>query len=396
MKKQLIIIYVHILLSSLPVSAQTIGEVLSIQSGLYNPSTRKDAQIALKQGDVKRAVTCYTDVVAQAQLLRNGGKGVKADLLAEYAYALALNHDFEAALINIDRARMLGAEYDDFYSAQVLTLMGYDDAAGQLMRFVKAPDWIDGIYQGLNEKYKTTASIIRDAPEAALKRANRLAATKQTIQAIALFEELAAVYPNSYIIYVDYSTVWESLGYYAYAAKLLQTGIDKMQDADENKQIFQNHLAKVNEQALRKTNSPLMKKFWGLDQMRMMTYVGASAGKDMFSMNGRFGVYTTDKFSTSVDIGIGYAGKQFSGNLGVSTYKTWGIFIAGMGFAGMFSKKSSFNYTMSAGLTFLNKSQTSSFDIMVNGYFPLTKGSTPSYSISVGKTIYFDFKGLKK
>lgn len=371
------------------------NELLSVTgTGKYNLTY--EAQVSLKQGDVDKALVAYSQAVELTQAQRNGGKGVKGDLMAEYAYTLALHHDFEAALLNIDRARMVGTKYGNFYAAQILTLMGYNDAAGQLMRQAKVPDWIDGIYQGQVEKYKTTASINRDTPDSALKRANRLAATKQTIQAMVLFEELKKVYPDTYIIYVDYSTVWESLGYYAYAAQLLQMGIDKMPDMDENKQVFQNHLGKVHEQAIRKTNAPLMKKFWDWEHARMMTYVGASGGKDMFSMNGRFGVYTSNKFSASLDLGMGYAGKQFSGNIGLSAYKTWGIFIAGMGFTERFSKKNSFNYTLSAGLTFLNKSQTSSFDIMVNGYIPFTKGSNPSYSISIGKTIYFDINRIKK
>lgn len=397
MGKRFIKLYVVLFLTAFtPIKAQSIGDVLLSGVGTSKNNLTYEAQVSLKQGDVGKAILAYSYVVAQTQAQRNAGKGVKGDILAEYAYALALNHDFEAALMNIDRARMIGTEYGDFYAAQILMLIGYTEAAQQLIQFAKVPDWIDGIYQGQVEKYKTTASIIRDAPETALKRANRLAATKQTIQAMVLFEELKNVYPDTYIIYVDYSTVWESLGYYAYAAQLLQKGIDKMPDMDGNKQIFQNHLGKVHEQAIRKTNVPMMKKFWDWEHARMMTYVGASGGKDMFSMNGRFGVYTSNKFSASLDLGMGYAGKQFSGNIGLSAYKTWGIFIAGMGFTERFSKKNSFNYTLSAGLTFLNKSQTSSFDIMVNGYFPFTKGSNPSYSISIGKTIYFDINRIKK
>ena len=288
--------------------------------------------------------------------------------MAEYAYALALHHDFEAALMNIDRARMVGTKYGDFYAAQVLMLMGYSEVSKQLMKQAKVPEWIGGTYQGLNEKYKTIVSINRDAPEVTLKRANKLAANRQTIQAMALFEELAMLYPSTYIIYVDYSTVWENLGYYAYAAQLLQKGIELMpQEQNENKQIFTNHLAKVNQMKSTLEDASWIKRLLGMNPPKMMTYIGASVAKDFYSLNGRMGLYTSNKFSASVNIGLNYASEEFSGSIGLSAYKAWGIFVGGLGVTDMFGKDSNtFSLTPSIGLSFLNKSQTSSFDIMVS------------------------------
>lgn len=376
---------------------QTLGEAILSGINTGNSNLTNEARVCLKMGDVDKALVTYSQAVEQKQAQRSGGKGVKGDLLAEYGYSLALHHDFEAALMNIDRARMVGTKYGDFYAAQVLALMGYTDAAQQLMQLAKVPDWINGVYQGLNDKYKTTASINRDTPETALKRANRLAANRQTIQAIALFEELAAIYPDAYIIYVDYSTVWESIGCFAYAAQLLQKGISLMpEDQNEAKQVFGNHLQKINAMNVQMVNAPWIRKMIGMGAPKLMTYAGASLAKDMYMLNGRMGFYTSNKFSASFDIGMGYAGSQFSGNVGVSAYKTWGFFVGGLGLADRFSKdNNTFNFTTTAGLTFLNKKQTSSFDIMVTGYFPVTGGNC-SYSISIGKTIYFDLNRKKK
>jgi len=358
----------------------------------------KRAQQYLKDGDVDNAIASYVSATNRSQEQRNAGKGVDGDLLAEYSYALALHHDFEAALMNIDRARMVGTKYGDFYAAQVLTLMGYKDAAQQLMRQAKVPDWINGVYQELYEKYKTTASINRDAPETALKRANKLAANRQTIQAMALFEELKALYDSTYIIHVDYSTVWESLGYYAYAVHLLQKGIDLMpQNENEHKQIFQSHLMRVNEMKARFENASWMKRLLGMNPPKLMTYVGASAAKDMYSLNGRMGLYTSNKFSASVNVGVNYASEQFSGSIGVSGYKAWGILVGGLGITDMFGKDmNTLSLTPSVGLSILDKSQTSSIDIMLNGYIPFSSEQKFSYSISIGKTIYFDLNGLLK
>lgn len=365
---------------------------------LLKNNNYEESRDALKHGHIDIALAHYSNKTQQMHDDRSFGAGVNGELMAEYAYTLALHHDFEAALMNIDRARMVGTKYGDFYAAQVLTLMGYTDAAQQLMKQVKVPDWIDGIYQGLNEKYKTTASINLDAPETALKRANKLAANRQTIQAVALFEELAAIYPNTYIIYVNYSTVWESLGHYAYAAQLLQKGINLMpQEENGNKQVFQNHLAKVNQMKASFENVSWLKRLLGMNPPKMMTYVGAGIAKDMYSLNGRMGVYTSNKFSASLNVGLNYASEQFSGSIGVSAYKAWGVFVGGLGVTDMFSKEqNTFSLTPSVGLSFLNKSQTSSFDVMVNGYIPFSSEQKFSYSISIGKTIYFDLNGLLK
>lgn len=384
------------------VCGQSIGEVFGIVKPNISDIERTHALI--KNEKLREALDIYGDINHQLQNNRKTGSGVDGTFLAEYAYALALHHDFEAALMNIDRARMVGTKYGDFYASQVLTLIGYTDPAQQLMKQAKMPDWINGIYQGLNEKYKTmgstyrpVASINRDTPETALKRANKLAANRQTIQAIALFEELAAIYPKTYIIYVDYSTVWESLGNYAYAAELLQKGIGLMENQDENRHIFENHLAKINEQKGSFENVSWLKRLLGMNPPKMMTYVGAGIAKDMYSLNGRMGVYTSNKFSASLNVGLNYASEQFSGSIGVSAYKAWGVFVGGLGVTDMFSKEqNTFSLTPSVGLSFLNKSQTSSFDVMVNGYIPFSSEQKFSYSISVGKTIYFDLNGLLK
>lgn len=379
-------------------NGQSLGEAILSEINTDKSNLTNEARVCLKMGDVDKALVAYAQAVEQTQAQRNGGNGVKSDLLAEYAYTLALCHNFESALMNIDRARMVGTKYGDFYAAQVLILMGYTDAAQQLLKQAKVPEWIDGIYQGLNEKYKTTANINRDAPDVALKRANKLAANKQTIQAMALFEELATLYKDTYIIYVDYSTVWESLGYYAYAANLLQKGIDLMpQEENENKQVFLSHLTKVNGMKARYENPSWTKRIFGMNPPKLMTYVGASAAKDMYSLNGRMGLYTSNKFSASLNVGLNYAGEKFSGSIGVSGYKAWGIFVCGLGITDMFGKDMNmFSLTPSVGLSFLNKRQTSSFDITLSGYVPFSSDQEFSYSISIGKTIYFDLNRLLK
>ena len=164
-----------------------------------------------------------------------------------------------------------------------------------------------------------------------------------------------------------------------------------------NKQIFLNHLSKVNELKAKFENASWLKRLLGVNPPKLMTYVGASAAKDMYSLNGRVGLYTSNKFSASLNVGVNYASEEFSGSIGVSGYKVWGIFVGGLGITDMFGKDTNtFSLTPSIGLSFLDKSQTSSFDIMVNGYIPFSSEQKFSYSISIGKTIYFDLNGLLK
>ena len=399
MRKIALIVFLFIISSHL--FAQNMhNNIIMQQIGMNSPTIYREAQINLKLGDVDKALVRYSEAVKQAQKQRNSGHGVDAELLAEYAYTLALNHDFEAALINIDRARMLGMKYGDFYSAQILLLMGHNNAAEQLMKQAKVPNWINGVYQGLNQKFMTVRAINQDSPENALIRANKLAAQRQFIQAIALFEELITIYPDVPIFYIDYSTMWESLGYYGYAAQLLQKGLDRMpQDSInvDSRQVFINHLNSVNKMNEEFEDVPWLKRMLGMEPPKLMTYLGASFAKDVYSLNGRMGVYTSNKFSASLNLGLNYAGEQFSGTIGLSVYKAWGILVAGLGLSEQFSENSDmFSLAPSIGLTFLNKAQTSSFDIMLNGYVPFSSNQKFSYSISIGKTVYFDLNGLLK
>ncbi len=394
MKKMLVITFLYVVSS---LFAHSVELKIMQNNGEIYTATYKNAQINLKAGDVDKALVFYAQAVKQAHERRNSGHGVDAELLAEYAYALALNHDFEAALINIDRARMLGTKYVDFYSAQILLLMGHTYASEQFMKHAKIPNWIGDVYIEFSRKCAVVTTINRDTPENALIRANKLAAQRQFIQAIALFEELKTLYPEVSIINVDYSTLWESLGYYGYAEQLLQAGINKMPSSiDENsKQVFVNHLSEVVALKDKYENASWLKRILGMEPPKMMAYVGTSVAKDFFSVNGRIGFYSSNKFSASVNYGLNYAGEQFSGTVGVSANKAWGIFVVGLGLSDQFGEKSNiFSFSPSVGLTFLNKSQTSSFDIMLNGYIPFSSNQKFSYSISIGKTIYFDLNRL--
>lgn len=399
MRKSLYII-LCLLISISAGNAQTLLDVVGNKLGFGKSTAVKEAQEKLKLDKIGEAVALYSKAVEEEKQQRNGGKGVSGELLAEYAYALALHHDFEAALINIDRARALGAKHSDFYSAQILELMGHKETSRQLMKDAEIPEWINGIYQNLTPKHTAKFAINDDSPKYALERANRLADGGQTVQSFVLFEELQNKYPNVGIVYIDHSSVWESLGRYGYAADLLRKGISLIPDgvADSaSKAALVNHLSELDEKTTKKEQMPFLKKTFGPNPPKLITYAGASFAKKLYSLNGRIGVYTSNKFSASLNMGLNYTGKNFMGNIGLFANKTWRIFVVGIGLNEQIARdNSTFSLSPTIGLSFLNKAQTSSFDINFNWFIPFKEDAKTSYSISIGETIYLDMKGGRK
>lgn len=375
--------------------AQNITELIS------KNTTAQTARGNLQMGYIDKAVLCYSLAVDEAKKQRNSGSGVDGTLMAEYAYALALHHDFEAALINIDRARNLGTKYGDFYAAQILSMMGYTEPANELMRDSEIPDWVSPFYLSYKAKYAVKSfSINSEAPQMALDRANRLAANQQTIQAVALYEELSTIYPNTYIIHIDYSTLWESLAHYEYAQKLLSKGISLMPTDTINRDArtaCEEHLRKLHVQDSITNRTPLVKKMQTLPTPKIMNYVGLSAAKESFSVNGKVGLYTTKKFSYTMNLGISLISGNIMESIGISTYKSFSIFVVGLGISGQFANEAiSLGLSPSVGLTFLNKEQTSSFDITWGFFLPITSDGVFSYNLSLGKTYYIDIKNQRK
>jgi tetratricopeptide (TPR) repeat protein len=390
------LLFIVFLFACLPANAQSFGQTIKERLGFNKPAPPTEARNKLLADNLQEALLEYSQAITQAQQNRNEAHGVDGDLMAEYAYALALHQDFEAALVYIDRARALEAKDGDFFAKQILTMMGYSEAAKQLTTEEDAPKWISCCYQTLTQSHTAAISINSDAPQDALKRANQLAASKQTIQSIALFEELIKFHPNAYILYIDYSTVWESLGKNEYAAFLLEKGINMM-PASERQTTFNHHLSEIKNAKTEAQDKSRTKKMFGDEPPRLMTYAGATAMKKTFLLNGRVGVYTKNNYSASLDLGLGIVGGAFTGNIGISACKSWGVFFAGLGISDYFTKESNtFGLSPSTGLSFLNRTQTSSLDITFSGFIPLFSEAKFSYSISIGKTIYIDLKGAKK
>ena len=379
-------------------SAQTVKEMLDS----FNPKAvtlqTVDIRKQLLEEQLEVAIRGYKRLITLAQEGRNAGKGVDGDLLAEYAYALALNKIYDGALLNIDRARTLQAKHADFYTGQILSLMDYPDMAEFFVKGAEEPEWLMAVYQEWNRKYKSTPVLNGEEYSIALQRANKLAAKKQSIQAIVIMRELEDNYPDVFLTYICSSAVWETLGYEEAAVKQLEKGLACMKPEDtseENKKNYEAHLEWLKIRVVKKksTFNKLIKRY----EPQFMVYAGGTIAKSTFSINSRLGFYTNNRVSASLNIGISRISSETYGNIGFSGYKTWGIFMAGLGVNEQFGGGNNvFSLAPSVGLSFLNKSQTSSFDIMLNCYLPFKSGANVTYGISIGKTFYFNFNGLKK
>jgi len=376
----------HILLLSLLLVSQCVVAQTRLSGD------RGEAIRCLNSGDVPTAILLFSNAIEQAKDSRNASTGVDGDLLGEYAYALALNHDYEAALINIDRCRTLPGKYQDFYTAQVFYVMGFEEASSVMSRNADIPASLRSSYGPLNGKYASRARISGMAPGETLKRANEIAAKGLVIQAIALLEELRTGFPEEPLVYINESAVWETMGYYKHAENLLRKGIQLMPSNPENKikiQTYKKHLTSLSGETDRIRTSR--------SAPGLMIYGGASYTSGLFSVNSRIGLYTSSLLSVSLNAGLSFSEEHVLGNIGISGYKTWKCFVLGAGLTDQIEGKShQLCFTPAVGLSFLNKNRSSSFDIMLNLMVPFSSNGTLTYSVSIGKTVYLDFNKKKR
>ena len=337
--------------------------------------TRKMCRDSLLSGNLGYAVKGYAALVESARLERTGTKGVDANLLAEYAYALALYGACDGALMTLDRAGNLGSEYFDFYMAQICALAGYPELG----------------------RYGASDCTVGSDPQSAFKRANALGVNKQYAQSIILFQKIIDTYPNMYLPYVGYSTVWEKLGFYEKAAEELQTGINLMGKSDSTAvYVFQNHLIDLHNAVTDNKNRTFLGKLSDRYEPSFMLYAGGAVGKGSFSISSRLGFYTNNKISGSINMGYSRISGQNAFNIGLAAYKTVKIFIFGLGINEQIGDNSVFSITPSAGISIMNKKKNASYDVMFNLYIPVSKGNPVSYGLSFGRTFYFDFKFKKR
>ena len=367
------------------------------QAAADSPSLNT-ARACVISEDLDQAVSEYSLLLKRAP--------ADAVMTSEYAYALALNGIYDAALARLDRV-WVADNYNDevnYFASQVFALMGYTAMADELVRRTErgqAPSWIASAAPSLLEKYMDR-SPGKNPPDGGdvvttFRRANRLAAQNYNLMAVAAFEGIIAGYPGEYLPYLGYSIALEKAGLYVRSAQTLQQAYELVKDKPgqtEAETMIEQRLTQVNNRQL----SPAQKGNAEIDGLkpsqggrRMLAYAGGMFSKSFISINGRFGTFISEGGSLSADLGIAKSGGSTSLNLGVMNYYRQKVFVAGYGLnAGLANSGSAFNFKISVGLSFMNKGRTSSWDIFLDGQQPIApKGSATTLGMSVGRSVYF-------
>lgn len=384
MKKILLIFTIWIL--SIGGHAQTVNKLMTQKTDL------SEARHAVLGEKFEKAIHLYADALEAEKADRTTTMGVDGDLLAEYAYVLALSHNFDYALTNIDRARQLKNNFANFYTVQVLRIMGFDTLA-EAFPYTDEPDWIGQECKRLLTKYVLKKEKKYSLPRTELKTAYLAIQQSQYIRAIVILQQLECDYSDEFIVPVLSSSVWEVLGDNQRAANSLRRGISLISEEDsvDNKQSYIDHLQELEKKAA--TSSKTTQS-----NLRGLVYAGASWSKDMFSLNGRIGVYTNDFTSASLTLGIANTEEISSSSIGLSVYKIWGKVVGGLGvnYSKIKDKNnpnsglsmSIFSLSPSVGISIQNPEKKSSIDIMFNMNIPFAEESRMHYNISIGRTIY--------
>jgi tetratricopeptide (TPR) repeat protein len=343
-------------------------------------------------------------IATYAQLLAKDS--VNSALLAEDAYALALGGVYDAALMRLDRIWFIGADSPDenFYTAQVFALMGYDDLAGEFWKTSdknKTPAWISSksaiLLQKFKRKFQSSDEVTSEKLKANFKHANELADKKSYFQSIAAFRKIITVCPNEYLPYVGYSISLEQTGALEKSAQNLKTALsligDKAEDKEMKQLIEQQLVSVVGKMSLLPIGTmPGFPPSSSLDikQPQMMAYAGGMMGSSTKSLNGRIGYYISQSSNASLDFGSSNSSGNSYTNLGLSVYNRKNSFVSGGGLLLSKGAESTTLYLkLSVGFSKMNQNRTSSLDIFLDVNKGLGEGAYSTWGLSLGKSIYF-------
>lgn len=347
--------------------------------------------------NINDAIAAYAQLIAKDSL--------NAALLAEDAYALALGGVYDAALLRLDRIWYLGASSaeENFYTAQVFALMGYDDLASAFWKASdknKTPDWLSVKSAVLLQKYKSkvlgSVSPTSDEIVANFNQANDLAAKKSYYRSIALFRKITETCPEEYLPYIGYSIALEKTGAYEKSVQAIEKAISLIGPGtdDNEKQILQQRLSKIKgKMALVPAGTmPGFPQVNMIDakQPQMMTYVGGMLGSSSKSLNGRIGYYISNSSNASLDFGTTNVSDTKYTNLGLSVYNRKNNLVSGGGLLlSSASESTTLFLKLSVGYSKMNKNRTSSIDIFLDVNKGLGEGSLSTWGLSIGKSFYF-------
>lgn len=358
----------------------------------------ENARVMLLTDNIRGAAIVYSELLANDSL--------NVSLNSEYAYSLALNGIYDAALSRLDRIwRTRGTNTDPLYFAsQIFLLMEYNQLAADILSGqagIKAPVWIASKTADLNKKYIRNAgyntAMNGDQTVENFSLANRLTARGSYMQATAIFEEIIKWYPGEYLPYVGLSISLEKAGVYNRAAWAVESAL-KIVGNDpakaEARQSLEKRFASVRSKVTGTTarTSPALQP--GLTPITkstsMMLYAGGMISSAYTSVNTRVGYFTSDNGNAAVDLGVSSFSGNTAFNLGLSYFQRHKIMVAGFGLTGNIGKDTKAIYLkISTGLSFVSKRNKASWDIFLDGQAPFNRELATTIGMSFGRSLYF-------
>jgi len=367
------------------------------KSEISSQSAIEQARSLLLSGKTIEALMVYSPLVT--------ADSTNVGLSSEYAYALAVNGNFEAALYRIDviwKARHLYPEVS-FYASQIFSLMGNEAVAEALNEGFpgrKDPVWISKVAPVMLEKYKSQKplDVMRadEVPEY-FSRANKLTSRGFYLLAISLFSNITASFPDVYLPFVGYSIALEKAELYKSAAEALEKATKLMaKDPAKNEErgILEKRLSSLSTKSSQPANVTIAKVLAGTsvkkDALRLMAYAGGMISPSYTNVNGRFGYFLSGSGNAAVDLGISSMSGNTSYNLGMTYYQRRKVFVAGFGLVGSFTENTSAAFfKISVGFSFQSKNKASSWDIFWDGMAPFSRDQITTLGFSAGRSMYF-------
>jgi hypothetical protein len=362
-----------------------------------NPAERAVASLETARALV---ITGNFDDAALAYARLVATDSTDAVINAEFAYVLALEGLYDAALIRLDRIRLTHTDPEaDYFAHEVITLMGYDRLADEVVQGT-SPAWILQKGPEFREKFRRAAADAVNTPEMLNERfrqANRLTARNAVLRSLVSFEDLIRQAPEEYLLYAGYSIALEKAGKPGLAAGALERGLVllKQQPGQENNvAILEKRLATLKQSGTAGMKSPIGNPGAAASgetfSPRMMAYAGGFASSQYISVNGRVGSFFSRTSYATFDFGMTSVSGSALTNLGFTVFDRQKIMVLGVGMTGSFGEGSSLFYgKVSMGPSFMNKKGTASFDIFLDGKIPLKKGVSTQMGLSIGRSIYF-------
>jgi hypothetical protein len=340
-------------------------------------------------GQILQAIQAYSQLVEKDD--------TNSALLLEYAYALALSGLYEGALMNLDRAKLFSrfSEKSNFFAGQVFALMGFYNPAVDLLNQSVVPEWIYLKFEELYQTHKSASFFpCENDVEILFRRVNYLASVGMDFQSIALYELLLQAFPDESVFRIGYSIPLEKVGLRRLAAEELEVGILLMGNEPqlaEAKEAFNERLEQLRQPQENVTAIAEILRQFNKFSPQTMLYAGGMFSEHHTSFNARFGVFLSNSFTGSINLGISGNSSATFFNVGLSGHQRFGnVFILGLGLNSQIGKdNTAFGAVGTYGLSFINSKKNASWDIFFNTHWPFQKEAKTMYGISIGRSFYF-------